>query len=91
VHNNASELNWVRTNGASKRAREHQHRIGAKQREQEYQLCNEKMVIACEDVWAQRQLMNVMLMAMLNKNEGENVTQSPTSHINDEWIYSCFD
>jgi hypothetical protein len=36
----------------------------------EYQLHREEMAIAREDARAQRQLMNVMMMAMLNRNGG---------------------
>jgi hypothetical protein len=39
-------------------------------REQEFKLSWEEMVIAHEEAWLQRQMMNVMLMAMLNKNGG---------------------
>jgi hypothetical protein len=53
--------------------RERQHRIDAKLREPEYELCREEMVIACEEACAQRQLMNVMMMSLLNKNGGDNV------------------
>ncbi len=53
------------------------------QREQEYQLHREVMAIVREDACMQRQLMNVMMMAMLNKNGGDNVTQPPNSPKND--------
>ena len=47
----------------------------------------EEMAIAREDAHAQRQLMNVMMMAMLNRNGGENITQPqppPRSPTNDD-------
>ena len=50
--------------------REQQNRIDAEQRDREYQLRREEMAIAREDACAQRQLMNVMLMAKLNRNGG---------------------
>ena len=57
-------------NRAESEQRERQSRIDAEQRDWEYQLCREEMAIAREDARAQRQLMNVMMMAMLNKNGG---------------------
>ena len=50
--------------------RERQSRIDAEQRDREHQLCHEDMAIAREDACAQRQLMNVMTMVMLNRNWG---------------------
>jgi hypothetical protein len=55
---------------AASEQREHQSRIDAEQRDREYQLRREEMAIAREDACAQRQLMNVMMMAMLNRNGG---------------------
>jgi hypothetical protein len=57
-------------NRAELEQRERQSRIDAEQRDREYQLHREEMAIAREDARAQRQLMNVMMMAMLNKNGG---------------------
>ena len=51
------------------------------------QLRREEMAIAREDARAQRQLMIVMMMAMLNRNGGENITQPqppPRSPTNDD-------
>ena len=50
--------------------RGHQNRINAEQRDREHQLRREDMAIAHEDACAQRQLMNVMMMAILNRNWG---------------------
>ncbi len=58
-------------NRAKLEQRESQSRIDAEQRDCEYQLHREEMAMAREDARAQRQLMNVMMMAMLNKNGGE--------------------
>jgi hypothetical protein len=63
--------------------REHQHRIDAKLREREYKLCCEEMAIAHEEAHAQRQLMNVMMMLLLNKNRGDNVPCPPGSPMDD--------
>jgi len=66
--------------------REQQNRIDAEQRDREYQLRREEMAIAREDARAQRQLMNVMLMAMLNRNGGGGSTQAPPgSPMNDSF------
>jgi len=64
----------------------YQNRAESEQRECEYQLRREEMAIAREDARAQRQLMNVMMMAMLNRNGGGDSTQPqppPSSPMND--------
>ncbi len=53
----------------------YQNRAESEQREREYQLHREEMAIAREDARAHRQLMNVMMMAMLNRNGGGDSTQ----------------
>ena len=63
--------------------RERQHRIDAKLREREYELCREEMAIARKEACAQRQLMNVMMMLLLNKNGGDNVPCPPGSPMDD--------
>ena len=73
-------------NRAESEHRERQSRIDAEQRDQEYQLRREEMAIAREDARAQRQLMNVMMMAMLNRIGGGGSTQpqpTPSSPLND--------
>jgi hypothetical protein len=77
--------NWIESEQREHQneQREHQHKIDAKQREHKYQLCHEEMAIAQEDAHAQRQLVNVMVMVRLNKHEGDNFTQPPTSPRND--------
>jgi Tfp pilus assembly protein PilX len=72
---------------AEQRDREYQLRlIDAEQRDREYQLRREEMAIAREDACAQRQLMNVMMMAMLNRNGGGGSTQPPPgSPMNDSF------
>jgi homoserine acetyltransferase len=55
-------------NQAESEQRERQSRIDAEQRDWEDQLRREETAIAYEDARTQRQLMNVMMMAMLNKN-----------------------
>jgi hypothetical protein len=47
-----------------------QHLSDSEQREQEYQLRWEEMVIACEEARDQRQMMNLLFMQMLNRNGG---------------------
>jgi hypothetical protein len=63
--------------------REHQHRIDAELREHKYELCCEEMAIARKEACAQRQLMNVMMMLLLNKNGGDNVPRPPGSPMDD--------
>ena len=64
-------------NQFSNKQREWQYQIESELREQEFQLCCEEMAIACEEVQAQHQMMNVMLMTMSNKNGGRQ--QLPTT------------
>jgi hypothetical protein len=71
---------------AESEQRERQFKIVAEQRDWEHQLCREEMAIAREDARAQRQLMNMMMMAMLNRNGGRDSTQPqppPHSPMND--------
>jgi hypothetical protein len=63
--------------------RERQHKIDAKLRERKYKLCREEMVIARKEARAQRQLMNVMMMLLLNKNGDDNVPRPSASPMND--------
>jgi hypothetical protein len=83
VHGDASESVLLEQREHQNKQRECQHKIHVEQREHEYQLCHEEMAIAQEDACTQRQLMNAMIMAMLDKNGGDNETQPPTSPIND--------
>ncbi len=53
--------------------RERQSKIEAEQREREHQLPHEEMVIAHKDARGQRQLMNIIVMWMLNRNGGKKV------------------
>ncbi len=48
--------------------RERQYRNESEQREHEYQLCQEEKAVAREDACMQRQKMNMMFIAMINKN-----------------------
>jgi hypothetical protein len=52
--------------------RERQYRNESEQRECEYQLCWEDMAIARKDACVQRQMMNMMFLAMMNRNRGDN-------------------
>jgi hypothetical protein len=54
-----------------------EYRNESEQREREYKLCWEDMVIASMDACAQRQIMNMMFMAMIDRNGGGQ--QQPTS------------
>ena len=49
---------------------ERQSKIEAEQREREHELRREEMAVARKDACAQRQLMNMMMMLMLNRNGG---------------------
>jgi hypothetical protein len=63
--------------------RERQHKIDAKLREREYELHREEMAVAHEESCMQRQLMNVMMMSLFNKNGGDNGPCPPASPMND--------
>jgi hypothetical protein len=63
--------------------RKHQHKIDAKLRERKYELHCEEMAIVRKEPRVQRQLMNVMIMWLLNKNGGDNVPCPPASPMND--------
>ncbi len=56
--------------------RERQSKVEAEQRDREYQLRREEMAIAREDACTQRQVMNMMMIAMLNRN-GEGGSTQP--------------
>ena len=58
--------------------RERQYKSEKEQRDREYELRREEMAIVREDAHAQRQIMNMMLMSMLNKNGGENSNPPPS-------------
>jgi hypothetical protein len=60
-----------------------QHKIDAKLREHKYELCREEVAIGCKKACVQRQLMNVMMMLLLNKNGGDNVPCPPASPMDD--------
>ena len=57
----------------------YQNRAESEQREREYQLRREEMAIAREDARAQRQLMNVMMMAKLETGGDSTQPQPPPS------------
>ncbi len=65
-------------NRLDNKQRERQYKSESEQREWEYQLCREEMGIVRKDARAQRQMMNVMLMLMLNKNGGDNSNPLPS-------------
>jgi hypothetical protein len=58
--------------------RDRQNRIDAKCIEPEYELCREELAVQQEENPAQRQLMNVMMMAKLNKNNESITIVHPT-------------
>ncbi len=59
--------------------RERQYQKELELREREFQLCWEEMAIACKEVHAQHQMVNIMLMTMLNKNGGGDNSNPPPS------------
>jgi hypothetical protein len=63
--------------------RERQHKIDAKLRERKYELCHEEITIVPKKAPVRRQLMNVMMMLLLNKNGGDNGPRPPASPMND--------
>jgi hypothetical protein len=63
--------------------RDCQNRIDAERRECEYELCRKELAVQCKENCAQRQLMNVMMMAILHKNnESKNSSSSKDSPMN---------
>ncbi len=52
--------------------REQQYKYELDRREEAFQVHCEEMAMACEGASEQRQMMNLILMAMLNKNVGGN-------------------
>ncbi len=57
--------------------RDCQHRIDIERREHEYELCHEKLAVQPKENCAQRQLMNVMMMTIINKNNNLNNNSAP--------------
>jgi hypothetical protein len=53
-----------------------QNRMDSEQREQDYQLWHEEMAIMHEEWRAQRSMMTAMMMAMFQRNVGENSNPS---------------
>jgi hypothetical protein len=63
--------------------RDHQNRIDAEQRKHEYELHCKELAVQHRENCAQRQLMNVMMMAILNKNnKPKNNSSSNDSPMN---------
>ncbi len=63
--------------------RDCQNRIDAERREHEYELCCKELAVQRKENHAQRQLINVMMMAILNKNnEPKNNSTSNDSPVN---------
>ncbi len=63
--------------------RDRQNRIDAERREPEYELHRMELAVQCEENCAQRQLMNIMMMAILNKNnKPKNNSTSNNSPMN---------
>jgi hypothetical protein len=64
--------------------RDRQNRIDAERREHEYELRCKELAVKCKENCAQRQLMNVMMMAILNKNNkpknNSTSSDSPTNN-----------
>ncbi len=58
----------VYQNRAESEQRDCQNRIDAECREHEYELCHKELAVQHKENCAQCQLMNVMMMAILNKN-----------------------
>jgi hypothetical protein len=65
--------------------RDCQNRIDAERREHEYELFCKELAVYCKENCAQRQLMNVMMMAILDKNnKPKNNTTSSNSPMNNQ-------
>ncbi len=52
------------------------HMLDQENRDREYQLHRDEMAMAHEEAHEQRQMMNLMFMAMLNKNIGRDSNHS---------------
>jgi hypothetical protein len=62
-----------------------QNRIDTEHREHEYELCCKELAVQHEENCAQQQLMNVMMMAILNKNnKPKNNNTSNDSPMNNQ-------
>ncbi len=73
----------VYQNRVESEQRDRQNRIDAEHREHEYELRCEELAVQYEENCAQHQLMNVMMMAILNKNnEPKNNRTSNDSLMN---------
>ncbi len=71
-----------------------QNCMDQERRDQECQLHRDEMTMACEEAREQRQMMNLMFMAMLNKNAGSDSNHSnpqPPSPRNTLDIFRIFD
>ena len=66
-------------NRFNNKQREQQYQKESELREWEFQLHREEMAIARKEAHMQCQMMNVMLMTMLNKNEGGDNSNPPPS------------
>ncbi len=58
----------VYQNRVESEQRDHQNRIDAKRREHEYELCHKELAVQREENHAQCELMNVMMMAIIKRN-----------------------
>ncbi len=57
--------------------RDCQNRIDAERREREYELCCKVLAVQHKENCAQRQLMNVMMMAVLNRKNEPKINSTP--------------
>jgi hypothetical protein len=57
--------------------RDRQHRIDAECSEREYELCHEELSVQRKENHAERQLMNVMMMAIINRNNESKNNSTP--------------
>ena len=64
-------------NRAGSEQRDRQNRINAEHREREYELCCEELAVQRKENHAQRQLTNVVMMAMINKNNKSKNNSTP--------------
>jgi hypothetical protein len=64
-----------------------QNRIGTECREREYELCCKELAVQHKENRAQHHLMNVMVMAIINKNNESNNNSTPNHNpMNNECV-----
>jgi hypothetical protein len=69
----------VYQNRVKSEQRDHQNRIDTEHREREYELCRKELAVQCKENGAQHQVMNVMMMAMIHRNNEPKNNSTPNN------------